>query len=215
MYEACGLEVQNQVDYTATFHAFNTVELARLENESAAQFLRDYSQEEFDASVNRWRTKVALSRPGTDCLAYLCGCATRPALRIYCAVTCELFHAGHVRLFQRVKERFPFAHFTVGVCSDEDVASYKRVPITTLTERVVPIEACRFVDSVIKGAPAITTNAFMLHNLFDLIVSGDDYSEEQRANYYPDVPLEKQVTFPYTYGISSSRIICEAREHVH
>jgi glycerol-3-phosphate cytidylyltransferase-like family protein len=41
----------------------------------------------------------------------------------------------------------------VGVLSDENAAPYKRTPIMTPAERVAVIEACRYVDEVVAGAP--------------------------------------------------------------
>ena len=71
----------------------------------------------------------------------------------------DLFHAGHVALLRAARELGD--HLVVGVLSDETVAAYKRRPIMTLAERVAVIEACRYVDEVIAGAPDRLTPDFL------------------------------------------------------
>lgn len=63
----------------------------------------------------------------------------------------DLFHAGHVELLRAAGAYGDW--LIVGVLADETAEAYKRPPIMTLAERVAVIEAGRYVDEVIAGAP--------------------------------------------------------------
>ena len=60
--------------------------------------------------------------------------------RIYVDMVGDLFHRGHVELLKSARAMGDF--LVVGVLSDSQVASYKRVPVMDMEERVVVIEAC-------------------------------------------------------------------------
>ena len=85
-------------------------------------------------------------------------------MRVYVAITGDLFHYGHVAFLKSAKS-FSI-DLKVRVCSDADVLKYKRQPILSLYERVAVIEACKYGDEVIPTAPALTSAAFIQkHNI--------------------------------------------------
>ena len=126
--------------------------------------------------------------------------------RIYVSVTADLLHPGHLSFFERAK--FFGSILVVGVCSDEEVSSYKRTPILNLAERSLMVSACSIVDEVISPAPAITTKALIKKFAIDLVVATDSYSEKTLEQYYGDpksMGILKLV--PYDKSISTTQII--------
>ncbi len=96
--------------------------------------------------------------------------------RVYVDMVGDLFHAGHVSLLREARRHGDW--LVVGVLSDDTAASYKRRPVMTLAERVAVIEACRYVDEVIEGAPFRVTEDFLDEHAITTVVHGDDLSPE-------------------------------------
>ncbi len=127
-------------------------------------------------------------------------------MHIYTDIVGDLFHAGHVELLKAA--RAMGTRLTVGVCGDDLVDSYKRSPIMNLQDRNRVIEACRYVDATIPDCPCPITQAFIAEHKIDLVVRGDDLSDEARDHWYK-VPIEMGIyqELPYTAGISTTIII--------
>ena len=130
---------------------------------------------------------------------------TRPT-RVYCVITGDLFHHGHVRFFNAAR------HFgnqlIVGVCNDEDVSQYKRSPIMSLQERCELISSCRYVNEVIPNAPPYVSRQWITQHQLDAVVTVDNYTKAQINTYFRhprDLGILKIV--PYTEGISTSDLI--------
>lgn len=136
--------------------------------------------------------------------------------RVYLDMIGDLFHAGHVKAIEHAIraacERFHCepqdVYMIVGVNSDEDCASYKRLPILNVDERCAEIAACRLVNHVIKNSPLVLTGAFLDEQYIDLVVHGDDFDAEKLRRFY-GVAIDRGIfqTIPYTRGISTSDII--------
>lgn len=135
----------------------------------------------------------------------------REPKRVYVDVCADLMHAGHIRFFQQAREFGDY--LIVGVLADEDVASYKRVPILTLAERVAEVEACRYVDEVIAAPPIKLTKEWIEDHKIDVVVHGDDLDQEL-LKYWYDSSIQMGIfrTVPYTKGISTTEIINRIRE---
>jgi cytidyltransferase-like protein len=93
---------------------------------------------------------------------------------------------GHINIFKHASK---YGEVVVGIHSDESVASYKRIPIQTMEERVEAIKHMKWVVDVIPDAPLITDMEFMKKNNLDYImisaeydVPSDHYYTEPRAN---------------------------------
>lgn len=131
-------------------------------------------------------------------------------VRVYTNMVGDLFHWGHARFLERA--RALGTELIVGVHSDDDVASFKRVPIMRHDERVKVIAACRWVDHVLVDCPLVITNELLDAHEIDFVVHGDDFSPEVLDVVYR-VPLNRGImrTVPYTPGISTSEIIERAR----
>lgn len=141
------------------------------------------------------------------CLFPICTEATR----VYVDVCADLMHAGQVEFFR--KARTYGDYLIVGVLSDEDVASYKREPILTLPERVMEVQACRYVDEVIAAPPLRLTQEWIAEHQIDVVAHGDDFNPDSLYYWYK-VPIEMGIfkTVPYTQGISTTEIIQRIKE---
>jgi cytidyltransferase-like protein len=131
-------------------------------------------------------------------------------VRVYADMIGDMFHPGHVEFLKKAKAFGDV--LIVGLVSDEDAGPYKRRPIMTLAERTAAVQACRLVDEVIPCSPMITTKEFMEKHNIDIVVHGDDYSEQQRNAYYGDaIKMGKYRSVPYTKGISTSDLIARIK----
>ena len=126
--------------------------------------------------------------------------------RIYADLVADLFHYGHVEFLKQARSLGDY--LAVGITADDQVATYKRRPILTMEERVASVSGCRFVDEVLPNAPLIIDRAWIEKHDIDLVVHGDDFSQEQMKYFY-GVPLRMGIfrTVRYTPGISTSEII--------
>lgn len=126
--------------------------------------------------------------------------------RIYVDVVCDLFHYGHIRLFERA--RALGTELVVGVCGDDLAGSYKRRPVLTLPERAEMVRSCRFADEVIENPPCPVTIGFLDEHQIDFVVHGDDFDPETLDYWYgAAIRAGRFKTIPYTEGISTSDII--------
>lgn len=133
---------------------------------------------------------------------------------VYADMVGDLFHAGHVAFLRQARALGD--ELVVGVHTDDDCAWFKRRPVMTLDERVAVVEACRYVDRVVRGAPVFTTEEWLRQEGIDLVVHGDDKTESELAFWYR-VPMDLGIfrTVPYTQGIASSDVLRRVGERAH
>ncbi len=131
--------------------------------------------------------------------------------RVYVDMVADLFHYGHVRFLEQAREQGDL--LVVGVHSDETVASYKRMPILSMEERIASIRTCQFVDEIVPDAPLIITREYLAQHNIDLVVHADDFDEAALGKFY-GVPIEMGIfrTVPYTLGISTTEILRRIKE---
>lgn len=82
-------------------------------------------------------------------------------IRIYADGVFDIFHYGHAKMFEQVKNAVPNSYLMVGVCSDEDAHKYKKTPVLTWAERCESVRHCKWVDEVIYDAPWVITREFI------------------------------------------------------
>ena len=131
--------------------------------------------------------------------------------RVYVDMVADLFHYGHVEF---LKQAHAFGeHLLVGIHSDEAVRANKRNPILSMEERVASVAGCRYADEVVPDAPWIMDAAWIEEHKIDLVLHGDDYSQE-RSEHIFSVPISMGIfrTVPYTPGISTTEIIRRCKE---
>ena len=128
--------------------------------------------------------------------------------RIYMDGVFDLFHRGHLEAIKKCKE---FGDIVIiGVVSDNDCASYKRVPIIKEDDRVEIIKNLKNVDEVIFPCPLIIDKKFMDDNNIDIIIHGfsdENDLEKQEEFFKAAIELNKFKTIKYYDKISTSEII--------
>jgi glycerol-3-phosphate cytidylyltransferase len=114
--------------------------------------------------------------------------------------TYDLFHIGHVRLFERIKQRYD--RLVVAVSTDEFNALKGKRSVVPFEDRVAMVKACRYVDEVIAeeawDQKARDIRAFGA----DALVMGSDWSG--RFDEFKD--LCEVVYLPRTEGVSSTEL---------
>ena len=122
----------------------------------------------------------------------------------------DLFHYGHVSFLQTAREHGDY--LLVGIHSDEVVRNYKRIPILSMEERIASVAGCRYVDEVVPDAPLSVTREWIEQHEIDLVIHGDDFTEELYQLCYK-TPVEMGIfrTVKYTPGISTSEIIARCK----
>jgi len=131
--------------------------------------------------------------------------------RVYVDMVADLFHYGHVEFLK--KARAYGDHLLVGINSDETARAHKRNPILSMQERIASVAGCRYVDEVVPDAPWVTDAAWIEQHKIDLVVHGDDYTEDAFDYSYKD-PKAMGIfrTVPYTPTISTTEIIRRCKE---
>ena len=126
-------------------------------------------------------------------------------IRVYVDMVADLFHVGHLNIIKEANSAGDIV--IVGVHSDKDVAQYKRIPVINQKERYEIVKACRYVDEVIEGAPLVITEDFLTTNKIDLVIHGDDVTEEIKRQHRLVARKNMIKYVPYASGVSTTSII--------
>ena len=114
----------------------------------------------------------------------------------------DLFHAGHLAFLRQVKKLGNY--LLVGVVKDDDVESYKRLPVIKYENRLQMLEECRLVDKVIP-AELLITKDFINRNNISVVAHGDDDEQVDFFRVPREMGIMKYVS--YTKGISTTQLI--------
>lgn len=131
-------------------------------------------------------------------------------IRVYTDMAADVFHVGHLNLLKKAKAMGDY--LIVGVHSDEQITSYKRRPIFSEQDRYEIMRGCRYVDEVIEAAPLVMTKDFLLNNNIDLVVRGDDTSQQHLEQQADPISMGIMRYVPRTPGVSTSEIITRIME---
>ncbi|MBO7187810.1 MAG: adenylyltransferase/cytidyltransferase family protein [Clostridia bacterium] len=124
----------------------------------------------------------------------------------------DLFHVGHLNLFERCKEKCDY--LIVGVCDDEYVRQVKRKePVINQNDRARIVGALKCVDEVHIIDTETTIDKVLAIEKFpyNVLFAGDDWKGTERFNKTLESFKEKNldvevVFFPYTQGVSTSAL---------
>ena len=118
-------------------------------------------------------------------------------IRVYADMVADLFHYGHIEFLRQVSALGDYV--LVGINADDVAEAHKRRPVQTMEERIESVAACQYVDQVIPHAPWVFDPTWIEKYGIDLVVHGDDYSDEKQRDMYK-VPIERGIfrTIPYT-----------------
>jgi len=131
--------------------------------------------------------------------------------QVYVAMSADLVHPGHINI---INEAAKLGEVTVGLLTDQAIASYKRLPYLSYEQRKTVLEN---VKQVARVVPQTTLD--YTHNLKtfrpNYVVHGDDWRTGVQANVRLRV-IEtlaewggRLIEIPYTHGISSTRFHAE------
>jgi len=129
----------------------------------------------------------------------------RPAATLHQTVaitygTFDLFHVGHVRLFQRIKQRYD--RLIVAVSTDGFNALKGKQAVVPFEDRIELVRACRYVDLAIAEHDWAQKRNDIVTYGADAFVMGSDW--EGRFDDLKD--LCEVVYLPRTEGVSSSEL---------
>lgn len=128
---------------------------------------------------------------------------------VYVDMVGDLFHYNHMKLLKNARN---FGDYViVGIHNDADVATYKRIPIMTMTERIEAVYQSGLADKIIPNAPLYPTEQYCHEHGIDLVMHADDFNEEKLNKFYGSI-RHRLVLVPYGEGISTSDLIGRIRE---
>ena len=121
--------------------------------------------------------------------------------QVYICFSTDIIHNGHLSI---LKKAAALGEVTVGILTDEVVASYKHYPLIPLDERIAMFESLKYVNRVVVQESLDYTD--ILNQLKpDIVVHGDDWLVGYQANIRAKV-IEalkawngQLVEFPYTH----------------
>ena len=133
---------------------------------------------------------------------------------VYVGMSADLIHPGHLSIIDVARK---LGDVTVGLLTDEAIASYKRLPFMAYEQRKIVIENIRGVANVIPQ-----TTLDYTQNLLDLrpnyVVHGDDWKDGVQSSVRNRV-IEvlgqwggELIEPKYTEGISSTQLNTAMRE---
>ena len=125
----------------------------------------------------------------------------------------DLFHIGHLNLFKNAKGMCD--RLIVGVTVDELVAYKGKQAMIPFEDRIEIVRSCKYVDAAVPQYDMDKLEACLKLGASYLFVGDDWYGTEKWNNYETEFSKcgIKIIYFPYTQGVSSSRIN-EALIHV-
>lgn len=136
-------------------------------------------------------------------------------LRLYADGIFDMFHFGHAKALQQVKQAYPNVTMIVGCCNDEMTHKYKGQTVLNEEERYESLRHCRWVDEVITDAPWVITDDFLEKHKIDFVchdalpynnISGEGGDEDDDV-YARLKKVGKFYETKRTDGISTSELI--------
>ena len=128
--------------------------------------------------------------------------------KVYLAMSADIIHNGHINVIRKASE---LGQLTVGILTDDVIASYKRFPLLSFEDRKRIIENIKGVEKVISQ-----TSLYYTDNLQklrpDYVVHGDDWKvgpQSQIRLKVIEVLKEwggELIEVEYTQGVSISKI---------
>jgi len=136
-------------------------------------------------------------------------------MRIFADGVFDFYHNGHREHFERLKNIEDDVELIVGVISDEECASYKRVPKMNEQQRLTLVSKDKHVDKAMI-TPLTVTEVFLKANKIDFVyhafATPEDEAKQGECFAIPRA-LGIFRTIPYVKGISSTEILSEW-EHI-
>ncbi len=118
----------------------------------------------------------------------------------------DLFHIGHLNLFKNAKGMCD--KLIVGVTVDELVSYKGKQALIPYEDRIELVRSCKYVDATVPQYNMDKLTACKKLGASYLFVGDDWYGTEKWNKYEDEFAKEniKIIYFPYTNGISSTKI---------
>jgi phosphoenolpyruvate phosphomutase len=133
---------------------------------------------------------------------------------VYVCFSTDILHGGHIAIIKKARE---LGKLIVGVMTDEAVASYKRYPLVSYSDRKAMFECLEGVYKVVTQK-SLSYKENLLKFKPDYVVHGDDWKEGLQEPIRKEV-IEildeyggKLIEFPYTYDAEYNELEKRARE---
>ena len=133
--------------------------------------------------------------------------------KVFMSMSTDVIHGGHINIIRKAAE---LGELTVGVLSDETVASYKRYPLLSCEERMKIVAAIQGVARVVRQE-GLSYRSVIRDLRPDVIVHGDDW----RVGIQQPIRAEairllaeyggELVEFPYTVNAEYDKLEANAR----
>ena len=129
--------------------------------------------------------------------------------KVYIGMSADYLHSGHINLINTAKKH---GELTVGLLTDEAIASYKRVPMTSYEQRK---EVVKSIEGVSHVVPQNTLDSSEILKKYkpDFVVHGDDWKkgvQSQIRQKVIDILAEwggKLIEPLYTKNVTSTELI--------
>lgn len=118
----------------------------------------------------------------------------------------DLFHIGHLNLLKNAKGMCD--KLIVGVTIDELVAYKGKKALIPFEDRIEVVRSCKYVDAAVPQYDMDKLAACKKLGASYLFVGDDWYGTEKWKKYEEEFAKEgiKIIYFPYTQGVSSTKI---------
>lgn len=93
--------------------------------------------------------------------------------KIYMCFSTDMIHSGHIDIIRKAEK---LGDLTIGVLSDEAIASFKRYPLIPFEERKVLFENISGVKNVVEQKE-LSYKSILFELKPDIVVHGDDWKE--------------------------------------
>eukprot|EP00300_Choanocystis_sp_HF-7_P027291 c32377_g1_i1.p1 GENE.c32377_g1_i1~~c32377_g1_i1.p1 ORF type:complete len:494 (+),score=85.69 c32377_g1_i1:86-1567(+) len=137
------------------------------------------------------------------------------ARNVYVDGVYDLCHIGHMVAYANALQHG--TRLIVGVCGDDDVKGYKRMPIMSMEERCRVVSACKYVYKVVPNAPctkgALDEEFLKRHNIH-VVCCGEEYDKPDDQWYAIPRRLGILKILPRTKEMSTSQLIDRIKERV-
>lgn len=128
--------------------------------------------------------------------------------KVYIGMSADIIHPGHLNI---IKEGSKLGVVTIGILTDEAIASYKRLPYLDFEQRKLILENIKNVEKVIPQNTLDYVPNLLLEKP-DFVLHGDDWKEGiQKTTRQRVIDTIKEwggevIDVPYTHGISSTKL---------
>ncbi len=128
--------------------------------------------------------------------------------KVYMCFSTDILHSGHIDI---IRKAAALGELTVGVLTDEVIASYKRYPLISLQDRICLFESLADVAHVVVQR-GLSYREVLAEQKPDIVVHGDDWRTGVQAHIREEVLAlladsgGQLVEWPYTHNAADDAL---------